>query len=124
MIICDFKFERTENHNFTITPIRASMWNSFTPLIFTACKRSLGQGNIFSSICQGFCPQGGGCLVPGGLVQGGAWSLRGWKPAPEMATAAGGTHPTGMHSCSINKRDRFPLGLENLEKWEGIFIAI
>ena len=43
----------------------------------------------------------GGCMVPGGymvpwgwwcLVQGGAWS-------PPTATAAGGTHPTGMHSC-------------------------
>ena len=28
--------------------------------IFTARKRSLGQGNIFSSVCQEFCPQGGG----------------------------------------------------------------
>ena len=73
-------------------------------IIFTARKRSLGQGNILSSMCQGFCPQGvpgprgnrdawsWGCLVPGGgclvwgempgpgggcLVQGGAWSCRG-----------------------------------------------
>ena len=31
--------------------------------IFTARKRSLGQGNIFTSVCQEFCPQGGGvCL--------------------------------------------------------------
>ena len=31
----------------------------------------------------------GGCMVPGGcLVQ-----------TPPTATAAGGTHPTGMHSC-------------------------
>ena len=29
----------------------------------------------------------GGCLVPGG------------GDPPETATAAGGTHPTGMHSC-------------------------
>ena len=27
---------------------------------FTARKRSLGQGNIFSSMCQEFCPRGGG----------------------------------------------------------------
>ena len=59
----------------------------------------------------------GGCLLPGGcLFLGGAWSQRGvcswgvcsqgvsapggtwWRP-PGMATAAGGTHPTGMHSC-------------------------
>ena len=33
----------------------------------------------------------GGCLVPGCLCV--------WRPPPRMATAAGGTHPTGMHSC-------------------------
>ena len=42
-------------------------------------------------------PRGGGgwCLVPGrGLVLGGV-------PGgdPPTATAVGGTHPTGMHSC-------------------------
>ena len=38
----------------------------------------------------------GGCLLRGGSVPGGvcAW----WRP-PGTATAAGGTHPTGMHSC-------------------------
>ena len=41
---------------------------------------------------------GGGCLVPGrSAPRGGAW----WRP-PGTATAAGGTHPTGMHSCSEN----------------------
>ena len=33
-----------------------------------------------------------GCLVPGGGVPGG--------DPPPTATAAGGTHPTGMHSCT------------------------
>ena len=28
-------------------------------VVITARKRSLGQGNIFSSVCQEFCPQGG-----------------------------------------------------------------
>ena len=40
--------------------------------------------------------------VPG-LGDGGTWS-RGaawWRPPPGTATAAGGTHPTGMHSCLI-----------------------
>ena len=36
----------------------------------------------------GSAPRGG---VPG---PGGAW----WR-TPRMATAVGGTHPTGMHSC-------------------------
>ena len=48
----------------------------------------------------------------GGLVLGGAWSRGGgaWSggacsqggglvETPPTATAAGGTHPTGMHSC-------------------------
>ena len=34
---------------------------------------------------------GGVCLVPGGGAGG----------DPRTATAAGGTHPTGMHSCSL-----------------------
>ena len=47
----------------------------------------------------------GGCLVLGGGVPGpgwqGAWSSGGClvENPPETATAAGGTHPTGMHSC-------------------------
>ena len=40
-------------------------------------------------------PGGGGCLVPrGSALGGGGWFLL------ETGTAAGGTHPTGMHSCS------------------------
>ena len=35
---------------------------SLSPWIVTTRKRSLGQGNIFRSMCQEFCPQGG---VPG-----------------------------------------------------------
>ena len=75
--------------------------------VFTARKRSLGQGNIFIGVCQEFCSQGA-CFHPGGVLpprgglspgrgassQGGAW----WRP-PGTATAACGMHPTGMHSC-------------------------
>ena len=43
----------------------------------------------------GVCFQGG--LVPGGLVS--QHALR-QTPPGETATAANGTHPTGMHSCS------------------------
>ena len=39
----------------------------------------------------------GGCMALGGSGPGGAW----WRP-PETATAAGGMHPTGMHSCYHN----------------------
>ena len=70
--------------------------------IFTARKRSLGQGNMFPGVCLstgGFWS--GGCLVPGGVPgPGGAWSwgVPGGDP-PGTATAAGSTHSTGMHSC-------------------------
>ena len=41
--------------------------------IITARKRSLGQGNILSSVCQGLCPQGGS--GPGGAwCREGVWS--------------------------------------------------
>ena len=33
-------------------------------LVVTARKRSLGQGNIFRSVCQEFCPRGGGGALP------------------------------------------------------------
>ena len=33
------------------------------------------------------------------MVPGGAWSRGVPGGDPQTATAAGGTHPTGMHSC-------------------------
>ena len=88
-------------------------------LIFTARKRSLGQGNAFTGICHSFCPEGGGftaCIT--GHMTGGSASRRGTlgrppgpayrgrgNPAPPetwdttgYGQQAGGTHPTGMHS--------------------------
>ena len=88
----------------------------------TARKRSLGQGNILHLFVILFT-EGLGLWVPGpgrmpglgGPGLGDAWSRgvpgpravpgqRGawWRPPPPlpgMATAAGGTHPIGMHSC-------------------------
>ena len=66
--------------------------------IFTARKQSLGQGNIFTSVCHsvhgGVCTRGA-CMLGGMRGWGGGACLAG-----ETATAAGHTHPTGMHSCS------------------------
>ena len=47
----------------------------------------------------GVCSQGGGAWwgAGGAWSRGGAWS--GQTPPGETATAADGTHPTGMHSC-------------------------
>ena len=45
----------------------------------------------------------GGCLLPRGLLPGGVVGIPACTeadtPQGEMATAADGTHPTGMHSC-------------------------
>ena len=68
---------------------------------------------MFSQVCQEFCPQvGGGAMCGGGvhgrglcMGQGHVWrghALWGTCVAGETATAAEGTHPTGMHSCHTN----------------------
>ena len=75
-------------------------------LLFTARKRSLRR--LFSQVSV--CPRGGrawwwGCAWQGACVAVGG--VRGWGDvwqegayvAGEMATAVGGAHPTGMHSC-------------------------
>ena len=51
--------------------------------------------------------RGGGCLVPGGYLLWGCLVLGGCLVEPPgTATAAGGTHPIGMHSCYLlNARD-------------------
>ena len=77
--------------------------------IFTARKPSLGQGNVFTPVCQSFCSRG----------ERGAYSIACWDPPPGQVSPgrytprqvtpsahcmlgygqqAGGTHPTGMQS--------------------------
>ena len=56
-----------------------------------------GEGGASSG---GVCSQGGvcsrgGCFFLGGSAPGGALV----ETPPGTATAAGGTHPAGMHSC-------------------------
>ena len=81
-------------------------------LLITTRKQSLGQGNIFRSVCQEFCSQGGG--VPGQVPP---WDQvhptrtrctpqdqihpLGAVHAGRYGQQAGGTHPTGMHSCLV-----------------------
>ena len=50
----------------------------------------------------GACSGGGGWVWSGGSGPGGVCLVRGGAGGdPRTATAAGGTHPTGMHSCSL-----------------------
>ena len=91
----------------------------------TARKRSLGQGNVFTPVCQSFCSQGeehslgvhplgrhpprqtpppgqkpqGRHHLPLGRNPKADTPLARHPPSPETATEAGGMHPTGIHSC-------------------------
>ena len=96
---------------------------------FLPSAKKLRQGNIFTSVCQEFCPQGVGCLFsacwdthPPGRHPPWQTSPRAntpslpWAGTPlgrppgqtppcpvhariDMATATDSKHPTGMHSC-------------------------
>ena len=48
-------------------------------------------------MARGVCVVVGTCVARGMHGRGHAW--QGACVAGEMATEAGGTHPTGMHSC-------------------------
>ena len=98
-----------------------SYWNAFlfrlhfTHKIHFTCnfyrpKRSFGQGNIFTRVCDSV-HRGGGVPAPnfrgGGLLQifgGGGCLLQifggGGLQFTEYGQRSAGTHPTGMHSCS------------------------
>ena len=81
-------------------------------------QTKLRKGNVFTSVCQEFCPRGGVQAQAQGGLQGGvqaqAQGVSRPRPRPrgvcipacteadtpqQTATAADGTHPTGMHSC-------------------------
>ena len=74
--------------------------NLFYDTLLLPPATKLGQSNIFTSVCQEFCPRGGVCPIA-------CWDT---PPEPEVDTPrhsacwqirqqAGGTHPTGMHTC-------------------------
>ena len=82
-------------------------------LYFYRPQTKLREGNVFTGVCdsvhrgsvwsQGGAWSGGGVPAPeGGVWSGGSGPERvpGGDP-PRTATAAGGTHPTGMRSCLL-----------------------
>ena len=69
-------------------------------------RACMAGGHVWQEACmaggymlqEGACVTRGACMARGGACMAGGghvWQER-W---PEMVTAAGGTHPTGMHSC-------------------------
>ena len=84
-------------------PLHTILYNPFLP-----AATKLGQGNIFRSVCQEFCPLGGrvSASVHAGIHPP-PWEQTppGADPPGKQTAAygqrAGGTHPTGMHSCFI-----------------------
>ena len=94
--------------------------------IFTARKRSLGQGNMFTGVCLS---TGGGVPDQVHPPRPGTPPNQEHPPSrpprsktrytpqdqvhPPMTTAAGGTHPTRMHSCLFklqSKQECIPVG--------------
>ena len=98
------------------------------PFYYYYCPQTeFGQGNVFRSMCQSFCPQKGGSPSPGQrprwtetprieipwteiplgqrspLERAPTEQRCPWTEippsSPKMATAADGMHPTGTHSC-------------------------
>ena len=63
---------------------------------FLPPKTKLGQGYVFTRVCDSVHSVGGSP----GPHPGGSASLHDGIHSPPTATAAGGTHPTGMHSCT------------------------
>ena len=80
----------------------------FNKLLLLPPATKLGQGYIFTGVCDSVHRGGGllrGCLLQGVCSQGEGGLVQGVPGGdhPGTATAAGGTHPTGMHSCSSEK---------------------
>ena len=71
--------------------------------IFTARKRSLWRLCFYTCLSVILFTRGCACSEGGsgrGVPAQGGLVLGEWRP-PVTTTAAGGTHPTGMHSCSF-----------------------
>ena len=74
--------------------------------LFTECKRSLGQGNIFRSICQSFCPQGrSGCY---GVTSCYGEHHRLNSTPPRQHPHDSTTHPLGIGFPSFALDNRMP----------------
>ena len=92
-------------------------------VIYYRLQMKLRKGNVFTPVSQSFCSQGGlpqymlGCILPQTRCRHpprpeadppkpprtrGRHSPPGAVHAGRYGQQEGGTHPTGMHSCSLN----------------------
>ena len=87
------------------------------------CKRSLGKGNIFTSVCQEFCSQEGGLPVPVGSGPGGACSgvVSGGDSPPPRRLLLHPTHPIGIFFQKYMFRE-YLLDLNFMKDHPGQFI--
>ena len=85
---------------FSFVDAIAPREQAFTPTTSYRPQTKLRKGNVFTSVCQEFCLQGGGVHPPCRHAPPRPNMPPGQKPPPrQTATAADGTHPTGMHCC-------------------------
>ena len=78
--------------------------NRFNKIYYYRPQTKLQKGNVFTSVCQEFCPPGWTRQTPTrqtplGRHPPGRHTPRQTHPSQQTATAVDGTHPTGMHSC-------------------------
>ena len=110
-------FYKITKKNKSICGKSSVLWSetstSATQVIFTARKRSLRRLCFYT--CLSFCSRVGGCAWQGACVAGGvhgrgacvAGGMHAMPPTPPrtlrdtVGQCAGGTHPTGMHSCFL-----------------------
>ena len=85
-----FTFQFFLNYQQHKVGISCSHFLSFVSFIITARKRSLGQGNIFSSMCQEFCLQGGSASVHAGILH----PLGPGTPTPQTDILPWSRHPS------------------------------
>ena len=105
--IIDRIFKSVRIIECSLLPITQTKFAKVMFLHVSVCPQGAG----IPACIAGFCPGGVPRPIPGGKLRGLAW---GGSPGPhpgvsqhalrqtlpqQTATAAGGTHPTGMHSC-------------------------
>ena len=88
----------------TIFIVHGHLDNAWYKKAHYRLQTKLRKGNVFTSVCQEFCSQGGGVHhapwadTPPGQTHPEQTPPRTDTPR-QTATAVDGTHPTGMHSC-------------------------